>query len=104
MDETTHLTHRFTRGLRFDGLWTYSALTPSGRAYWARLPATRAGGMAAADPQRAWWCVRQCVAVLNRRPWRSAHLPSGLPAQPECGDVALALGAMLAYWNVKVLD
>src|SRR5256885_5935560 len=31
MDETTHLTHRFTRGLRFDGLWTYSALTPSGR-------------------------------------------------------------------------
>ncbi|WP_448677678.1 hypothetical protein [Delftia acidovorans] len=104
MDETTHLTHRFTRGLRFDGLWTYSALMPSGRAYWARLPPTRAGGVAAADPQRAWWCVRQCVAVLNRRPWRSAHLPSGLPAQPECGDVALALGAMLADWNVKVLD
>lgn len=103
MAETAHLTHRFAPGLRFDGLWNYAARTPSGRTYWARLPATRAGGVAAADPQRAWWCVRQCVAVLNRRPWHSAHLPSGLPAQPECGDVALALGAMLEDWNVKVL-
>ncbi len=102
--ETAHVTHRFTPGLRFDGLWTYAARMPSGRRYWARLPATRTGGVAAADPQRAWWCVRQCVAVLNRMPWHSVHLPPGLPVQPECGDVALALGAMLADWNVKVLD
>lgn len=102
--ETAHLTHRFAPGLRFDGLWTYAARMPSGRGYWARLPATRAGGVAAADPQRAWWCVRQCVAVLNRRPWQSAHLPSGLPVRPECGDVALVLGAMLADWTVRVLD
>lgn len=75
MAETAHVTHRFTPGLRFDGLWTYAARMPSGRRYWARLPATRAGGVAAADPQRAWWCVRQCVAVLNRMPWHSVHLP-----------------------------
>lgn len=104
MAEKAHLTHRFTPGLRFDGLWTYTARMHSGRTYWAQLPAIRAGGMAATDPQRAWWCVRQCVAVLNRRPWRSVRLPPGLPAQPECGDVALALSAMLVNWNVKVLD
>lgn len=102
--ETAHVTHRFTPGLRFDGLWTYAARMPSGRTYWARLPPTRAGGMTAADPHRAWWCVRQCVAVLNRKPWQSVRLPPGLPVQPECGDVALALGAMLASWKVKVLD
>ena len=69
-----HLEHRSMDGLRFDGLWSYLARNSAGAWRWKALPLpeTPSAWIRLSDPQGAWWCARQCAAVMN---------PSALPPQ-----------------------
>ncbi|MGE8453799.1 MAG: hypothetical protein ACN6OP_24960, partial [Pseudomonadales bacterium] len=52
------------------------------------------------DPQGAWWCVRQCAAVMAQaRP--TAKLLKGRAPCPETGQVVHALQASLPGCEVK---
>ncbi|MBK0111682.1 MULTISPECIES: hypothetical protein [unclassified Delftia] len=95
-----HLMHRFIPHLRFDTLWQYQRRMPSGRTRWGTLPMGQ-DLREKADPQGAWLCVRRCVAVAVRQPWRSLRLPPGLPLFPEAGDVASCLSRLLPGWQVQ---
>ena len=61
-------------GLRFDGLWSYLKRNSTGAWRWKVLPMPEAPSawVRLGDPQGAWWCARQCAAVMN---------PSALPPQ-----------------------
>lgn len=48
-----HITHHFTPGLRFDALWQYQTLKPSGDTRWAPLPLS-IGMRDGVEAQGAW--------------------------------------------------
>ena len=84
-----HLEHRYMYGLRFDGLWSYLARNSAGAWRWKALPLPEASSarVRLGDPQGAWWCARQCAAVMN---------PSALPPQSLVkAQVLLAGGCAL---------
>ena len=101
-----HLEHRYMDGLQFDGGWTYLARNRAGAWRWKALPlpeapSTRAG---LGDPQGAWWCARQCAAVMS---------PSAVPPQslvntpiphPDSVSLAQALQALLPNCSVQMRE
>ncbi|GAB2458596.1 hypothetical protein GCM10027082_06490 [Comamonas humi] len=99
---TFHLAHRYMEGLRFNGVWEYPVQTSAGQWRWKALPLLDASSSSAAhlDPQGAWWCVRQCAAVMAQaRP--AAKLPKGRASCPETGQVAHALQTLLPGCEVQ---
>ena len=105
-----HLAHRYMDGLRFDGVWSYLAKGRAGAWRWKALPLPIMPAMPEApsargrlgDPQGAWWCARQCAAVMS---------PSAVPPQslvktpmphPEPAALAQALQARLPNCSVQI--
>ena len=102
-----HLEHRYMDGLRFDGLWSYLKRNSTGAWRWKVLPMPEAPSawVRLGDPQGAWWCARQCAAVMN---------PSALPPQslvkarvphsrePEPAALVQALQAFLPNCAVQM--
>lgn len=104
---TFHLEHRYMEGLRFDGVWSYLARNSAGAWRWKVLPLPEAPSawVRLGDPQGAWWCARQCAAVMN---------PSALPPQsrvkarvphpraPKPAALVQALQALLPDCSVQM--
>ena len=99
-----HLEHRYMDGLQFDGGWTYLARNRVGAWRWKALPLPEAPSTRArfGDPQGAWWCARQCAAVMS---------PSAVPPQslvntpiphPYSVSLAQALQALLPDCSVQM--
>jgi hypothetical protein len=95
-----HITHSFLPGLRFDTLWRYQTLTPSGSLRWAVLPLGHLEHHDV-DPHGAWWCARRCAAVLGQHPWQSIRLPQAMPPHPCASEVGRVLGYQLPGWQVQ---
>ena len=102
-----HLEHRYMYGLRFDGLWSYLARNSAGAWRWKALPLPEASSarVRLGDPQGAWWCARQCAAVMNP----SALPPQSLvkarvphPREPEPAALAQALQAFFPDCSVQM--
>ena len=107
-----HLAHRYMDGLRFDGVWSHVARNSAGAWRWKALPLPIMPAMPKApsarsrlgDPQGAWWCARQCAAVMS---------PSAVPPQPlvktpmphpEPAALAQALQAFLPNCAVQMRE
>ena len=107
-----HLAHRYMDGLRFDGVWSHVARNSAGAWRWKALPLPIMPAMPKApsarsrlgDPQGAWWCARQCAAVMS---------PSAVPAQslvktpmppPEPAALVQALQALLPNCTVQIRE
>ena len=101
-----HLEHRYMEGLRFDGLWSYLKRNSTGAWRWKVLPMPEAPSawVRLGDPQGAWWCARQCSAVMS---------PSAVPPQslvktpmphPEPTALAQALQAFLPDCSVQMRE
>ena len=93
------LVHHYMQGLRFEGSWTYHVTTPFGRKHWHELPPLDVSEHFDSDPQGAWWCMRRCMAVLERRAWRSSP---ALPSEPllEVAEMVVQLQALLPNHRV----
>ena len=97
------LVHRFMPGLQFDGLWRY-AVGKESEVHWQDMPLEPGllPRASSGDPEGAWWCVRRCVAVLGRQPWRAVHPPHRLLPHPSVVEVAEVLQRLLPSWAVRV--
>lgn len=101
-----HLEQRYMDGLKFDGVWSHVARNSAGAWRWKALPLpeTPLARVRLGDPQGAWWCARQCVAVMS---------PSAVPPQslvktpmphPEPAALVQALQAFLPDCSVQMRE
>lgn len=103
---TFHVEQRYMDGLRLNGVWSYAARNSAGAWRWKALPPpeTPSTRVRLGDPQGAWWCARQCAAVMS---------PSAVPPQslvktpmphPEPAALAQALQAFLPDCSVQMRE
>ena len=99
-----HLKHHYMDGLRFDGVWMYLVKGRAGAWSWKALPLPEAplAWVRLGDPQGAWWCARQCAAVMSPSavPPRSLVITPMPP--PEPATLAQALQAFLPDCSVQM--
>lgn len=83
------LQHRYMAGLRFNGFWEYQVQARARQRRWKAMdlwePSLRE--MRESDPQWAWWCVRQCSALMGRSSRASPQLPKPRSPCPEPSEM-----------------
>ncbi|MEJ5152572.1 hypothetical protein [Comamonas sp. MYb396] len=87
------LQHRYMAGLRFNGFWEYQVQARAGQWRWKalHLGEQHSNETRKLDPQGAWWCVRQCSALVGRRSLASPQL---LQPRSPCPDPSEMLQAL----------
>ena len=87
------LQHRYMAGLRFNGFWEYQVQARAGQWRWKALHPgeQQSNETRKLDPQGAWWCVRQCSALVGRRSRASPQLPKPRSSCPEPSEMLQAL-------------
>lgn len=97
------LQHRYMAGLRFNGIWDSQVRARAGQWRWKALdlwePSSRETRQF--DPQGAWWCVRQCSALMAQRSRTSPQLPK---LRSPCPEPSEMLQALLPICNVRELN
>lgn len=87
------LQHRYMAGLRFNGSWESQVRARAGQWRWKAFdlwePSSRE--TRELDPQGAWWCVRQCSALMGQRSRTSPQLPKLRSPCPEPSEMLQAL-------------
>lgn len=87
------LQHRYMAGLRFNGIWESQIRARAGHWRWKAMdlwePSSRE--TREFDPQGAWWCVRQCSALMGRRSLASPQLSKLRSPCPEPSEMLQAL-------------
>jgi len=87
------LQHRYMAGLRFNGIWEYQVQARAGQWRWKAMdlwePSSRE--TREFDPQGAWWCVRQCCALVGQRSRASPQIPKPRSPCPEPSEMLQAL-------------
>ena len=82
------LQHRYMAGLRFNGSWEYQVQARAGQWRWKAMDLWEPSSeMLESDPQGAWWCVRQCSALVSRRSRASSQLPKPRSPCPEPSEM-----------------
>ena len=101
-----YLEHRYMDGLRFDGVWTYLARNRVGAWRWKALPLPEAPSawIRRRDPQGAWWCVRQCAAVMNPSAVPPRSLVNTPIPHPDPVSLAQALQTLLPDCSIQVRE
>jgi len=87
------LQHRYMAGLRFNGIWEYQVQAQAGQWRWKALDLGEQppSGTRELDPQGAWWCVRQCSALMGQRSRASLQIPKPRSPCPEPSEMLQAL-------------
>lgn len=97
------LQHRYMAGLRFNGIWESQVRARAGQWRWKALdlwePSSRE--TREMDPQGAWWCVRQCSALMGKRSRTSPQLPK---LRSPCPEPSEMLQALLPSCNARELN
>ena len=101
-----HLAHRYVDRLRFDGGWTYLARNRAGAWRWKALPLPEAPSawVKLGDPQGAWWCARQCAAVMSQSAVPPQSLVNTPIPHPDSVSLAQALQALLPDCSVQMRE
>ena len=101
-----HLEQRYMGGLRLNGLWSYAARNSAGAWRWKALPLpeTPSPKVRLGDPQGAWWCARQCAAVMSPGAVPPQSLVKTQMPHPEPAALAQALQALLPDCSVQVRE
>ncbi|MFG5775768.1 hypothetical protein ACFIQF_01720 [Comamonas sp. J-3] len=101
-----HLEHRYIDGLRFDGVWSYAARNSAGAWRWKALPLpeTPSARVRLGGPQGAWWCARQCAAVMSTSAVSPQSLVKTQMPHSEPAALAQALQAFLPDCSVQMRE
>ena len=107
-----HLEHRYMNGLRFDGVWSHVARNSAGAWRWKApplpimpaMPEAPSAWVRLGDPQGAWWCARQCAAVMSTSAVPPQSLVKTPMPHPEPAALVQALQALLPNCAVQMRE